>query len=106
CNPDPMVGQRYPTYWPVGTAASEEASGLAKYMSLYGYQSAFVISSPGNGYFEALTSYFRTAAKQRGIQLTGGASIATTTSDFSSLPRAIQAAAAPAAIFAAAPPPL
>jgi branched-chain amino acid transport system substrate-binding protein len=106
CNPDPTAGRHYPTYWPVGTPANEEAAGLAKFMSLYGYQSAFVVSTPGNRYFELLTSYFRSAAQKRGIQLTGSGSLAGSSPDFSSLARAVQAAPASSAIFAAVPPPL
>jgi branched-chain amino acid transport system substrate-binding protein len=106
CNPDPTAGTRYPTYWPVGTPANEEAAGLAKFMSLYGYQSAFVISTPGNRYFELLTSYFRSAAQKRGIQLTGSGSLAGSSPDFSSLTRAVEASPRSSAIFAAVPPPL
>ena len=106
CNPDPTAGRRYPTYWPVGTPANEEAAGLAKFMSLYGYQSAFVVSTPGNRYFELLTSYFRGAAQKRGIQLTGSGSLSSSSPDLSGLARAVQAVATSSAIFAAVPPPL
>ena len=106
CNPDPTAGSQYPTYWPVGTPANEEAAGLAKFMSLYGYQSAFVISTPGNRYFELLTSYFRSAAQKRGIQLTGSGSLSSSSPQFSSLASAIRSAPTSSAIFAAVAPPL
>jgi branched-chain amino acid transport system substrate-binding protein len=106
CNLDPTAAQRYPTYWPVGTASSDEASGLTKFMSLYGYLSAYVISTPGSRYFELLARYFHDAAQKRGIQITGASSVATTTQDFASVVRAIRAAPTSAAIFTAAPPAL
>jgi branched-chain amino acid transport system substrate-binding protein len=104
CDLDPTAGQRYPTYWPVGTPSSDEASGLTKFMSLYGYLSAYVISTPGSRYFELLAGYFRSAARKRGIQITGTSSVATTTEKFDSVARAIRAAPTSAAIFTAAPP--
>jgi hypothetical protein len=73
-------------------------------MSLYGYQSAFVVSTPGNRYFELLTSYFRGAAQKRGIQLTGSGSLSSSSPDFSGLARAVQTVATSSAIFAAVPP--
>jgi branched-chain amino acid transport system substrate-binding protein len=105
CNPDPTAGQRYATYWPVGMGANYEASGLAKFMSLYGYRSAFVVNTQGSRYAEVLTPYFRSAAQIAGIQLTGSSSIAITTGDFSGLARAIKASPTSSAIFSAAPPP-
>jgi ABC-type branched-subunit amino acid transport system substrate-binding protein len=107
CNPDATAGGRYPTYWPVGMSASDEAAGLASFMGTVGYGRVFVVSAPGSGYVELLTGDFRSAIQTRGIQVVGSASIATTTKDFSSLAHTIEAAhPKPSAIFTALPPPL
>lgn len=106
CNPDPTAGKRYPTYWPIGTGANEEALGLASFMRTLGYPSAFVVRTPGSRYAELLTSYFRSAAQARGLQLTVSPSVAMTARDFSGLARAIETARPkPSTIFTAAPPP-
>lgn len=107
CNADATAGSRYPTYWPVGTPATEEAAGLASFMSTVGYGTVFTVSAPGSSYVELLTNDFRSAAQQKGIKLVGGASIATTTQDFSALAHTIEAVQPrPSAIFTALPPPL
>jgi branched-chain amino acid transport system substrate-binding protein len=107
CNPDATAGGRYPTYWPVGMAATEEAAGMTTFMASHGYEDAFVVTAPGSRYVELLTADFRSAAQARNIQLDGSASIATTTTDFSSLARTIKAfRPKPSAIFTALPPPL
>jgi branched-chain amino acid transport system substrate-binding protein len=107
CNPDPAAGRRYPTYWPVGMPTSDEAAGLVSFMRTLGYGSVFIVSAPGSHYVELLTGYFRAAAQHGGIQIVGGASVAMTSRDFSSLARAIKAAnPSPANIFTALPPPL
>ena len=107
CNPDATAGGRYATYWPVGAAATDEATELTTFMRVAGYGSAFVVSAPGTRYVELLTSDFRSAAQASAIKLWGSASIATSTGDFSGLARAIQATRPrPALIFTALPPPL
>jgi ABC-type branched-subunit amino acid transport system substrate-binding protein len=66
----------------------------------------FVVDSPGSRYVELQTGYFRSAAQAKHIQLVGGASVAMSTRDFSSLAHTIQAAhPKPSAIFTALPPP-
>lgn len=106
CNADPQAGHDFPTYWPVGTAASDETLELASFMRIVGYGSVFIVDSPGSRYVELLTSYFRNAAQVKHIQLAGGASVAMSTRDFSSLAHMIQAAhPKPSAIFTALPPP-
>jgi len=107
CNPDSTAGARYPTYWPVGMAANDEAAGLVGYLKEVGYGSVFLVSAPGSRYVELLTGDFRSAAQAGGVRLVGSASISTTTQDFSSLAHTIQTAEpTPAAIFTALPPPL
>jgi len=107
CNPDATAGARYPTYWPVGMAATDEAAGLTSFMAAHGYEDVFVVSAPGSSYVELLTSDFQSAAKARGIQLAGSASVATTTTDFTALAHSIEAARPkPSAIYTALPPPL
>jgi branched-chain amino acid transport system substrate-binding protein len=107
CNLDPTAGQRYPTYWPVGMGANEEAAGLANYVRSEGYPAVFTVGVPGIHVAELQTSYFRSAAESRGIHLAGNASVATTTTDFSKAAHAIEAASPrPSVIFTALPPPL
>jgi ABC-type branched-subunit amino acid transport system substrate-binding protein len=107
CNADATAGARHPTYWPVGMSATEEAAGLASFMSTVGYGSVFTVSAPGSSYVELLTNDFRSAAQKKGIKLVGSASIATTTQDFSPLAHTIEASEPrPSAIFTALPPPL
>jgi branched-chain amino acid transport system substrate-binding protein len=107
CNPDATAGKRYPTYWPVGMAATDEAAGLTSFMYTLGYRDVFVVSAPGSRYVELLTSDFQSAAKARGIQVAGNASVATTTTDFTALAQAIESVhPKPSAIFTALPPPL
>jgi branched-chain amino acid transport system substrate-binding protein len=106
CNPDPTAGQRYPTYWPVGMSASDEAAGLVNFMRRFGYPSAFVVSAPGSRYVELATSYFRQAAQRGGIGLSGSASVPLGSADLSGLARAIEASnPKPSVIFTAVPPP-
>jgi len=106
CNPDAAAGSQYPTYWPVGMAATDEAAGLTGYMATVGYGRVFIVTSPGAQYVELLTNDFRAAAKTRGIEVAGSASIPSTTSDFSSLAREIEAVQPrPSAVFTALPPP-
>ena len=101
------AGGRYATYWPVGTAASEEAAGLATYMKTVGYGSVFLVNSPGSHYAELLTDAFRSAAQAHGIQVAGSGSVAMTTRDYSALASAIKATnPPPAAIYTPLPPPL
>jgi ABC-type branched-subunit amino acid transport system substrate-binding protein len=107
CNPDPTAGLRYPTYWPVGLGAKEEAVGLANYMRSVGHQSAFVVTAPGIHEVDLLTNYFRSAAQSRNIGIVGSTSVATTSTDFSRVAHAIEAASPkPSVIFTAVPPPL
>jgi branched-chain amino acid transport system substrate-binding protein len=106
CNPDPAAGRRYSTYWPVGMTPSDEATGLVTFMHALGYRSVFIVSAPGS-YVQLMTSYFRAAAKRKGILIVGSASVARTTGDLSSLAHAIEAAKPHASIiFTALPPPL
>jgi branched-chain amino acid transport system substrate-binding protein len=106
CNPDPAAGQRYPTYWPVGMGANEEASGLVNFMSRFAYRSAFVVSAPGSRFVELMTSYFRRAAQAGGIRLVGSASIAMDSRDFSGLAHSIETTnPQPSVIYTAFPPP-
>jgi ABC-type branched-subunit amino acid transport system substrate-binding protein len=106
CNPDPTAGQRYPTYWPVGMGANDEAAGLVTFMGRYGYRSAFVVSAPGGRFAELATSYFRGAAQTGGVRLVGTASIALGSSDFSALAHTIEATnPKPSVIYTAVPPP-
>jgi ABC-type branched-subunit amino acid transport system substrate-binding protein len=104
CNPESAAGRRYPTYWPVGMPASEEALGLTKYMRAVGTPSAYIVSSTDTRYVEQLTSDFRSAAQGSGIRIAGSTSIPMTSTNYSALARAIEAAH-PAAIFTAFPPP-
>jgi ABC-type branched-subunit amino acid transport system substrate-binding protein len=107
CNLDPTAGQRYPTYWPVGLGANEEAAGLANYVRSEGFPAVFTVSAPGIHVAELQTSYFRSAAQSRNIRLVGSASVATTSKDFSGVAHAIEAASPrPSLIFTALPPPL
>jgi branched-chain amino acid transport system substrate-binding protein len=107
CNPDATAGGRYPTYWPVGTAATEEVAGLTSFVHSLGYGRVFVVSAQGSRYVELVTSDFQSAAQTSGLQLVGNASVAMTTGDFSGVARAIAAASPkPSAIFTALPPPL
>jgi ABC-type branched-subunit amino acid transport system substrate-binding protein len=107
CNLDPTAGRRYATYWPVGTAASEEASGLVSFMRTTGYGSTFIVGASGSRYVELLTSYFRAGAEHGGIRIVGSTSVAVTAGSFSSVAGAIEAANPhPASIFTALPPPV
>ncbi len=107
CNLDPTAGERYPTYWPIGMSTNEEMAGLTSYMRTIGYGSAFIVTAPGNRYVQLATEDFRTAAQRKGIRIVGSASIAMTTSDFSGVAHAIEAAGARQSIvFTALPPPL
>jgi ABC-type branched-subunit amino acid transport system substrate-binding protein len=107
CNLDPNAGQRYPTYWPVGMGANEEAAALANYMRSEGYPAVFTVSAPGIHVAELQTSYFRSAAQSRNVRVVGSASVATTSTDYSAVAHAIEAASPrPPVIFTALPPPL
>ena len=107
CNLDPTAGERYPTYWPIGMSASEEMAGLTSFMRTIGYGTTFIVTAPGSRYVQLATDDFRTAAQHKGIRIVGSASIAMTTSDFSGLAHAIEAASPrPSIIFTALPPPL
>jgi ABC-type branched-subunit amino acid transport system substrate-binding protein len=107
CNLDPTVGERYPTYWPIGMSTSEEMAGLTSFMRTIGYGSVFIVTAPGSRYVQLVTDDFRTAAQRRQIRIAGSASIAMTTSDFSGLAHTIEAASPrPSVIFTALPPPL
>jgi ABC-type branched-subunit amino acid transport system substrate-binding protein len=106
CNPDPTAGQRYPTYWPVGMGANDEAAGLVNFMARFGYRSAFVVSAPGSRFMELTTSYFRRAAQTGGVRLVGSASIALGASDFSALAHTIESTnPKPTVVYTALPPP-
>jgi branched-chain amino acid transport system substrate-binding protein len=105
CNPDPTAGQHYPTFWPVGVAASAEVAALANFMRAFGYPSAFVVNATGDRSAEIVTSYFRGAAKAQGIRIAGDASVAATTNDLSSLAARIKSSGRLAGVFTAAPPP-
>ncbi len=107
CNLDPTVGERYPTYWPIGMSTSEEMAGLTSFMRTIGSGSVFIVTAPGSRYVQLVTDDFRTAAQRRQIRIAGSASIAMTTSDFSGLAHTIEAASPrPSVIFTALPPPL
>ena len=107
CDPDSTSGGRYPTYWPVGMSANEEAAGLASYMKEDGYGSVFIVGTQGDQYLETLTNAFSRAAQAAGIQVPASTSIATTTKDYSGLASAIKTVSPPpAAIYSALPPPL
>jgi len=107
CNLDPTVGERYPTYWPIGMSTSEEMAGLVRFMRQIGYGSVFIVSAPGSHYVQLVTSDFRAAAQRSGMRVLGSASVSMTTKDFSSLAHAIEAASPrPSIIFTALPPPL
>jgi branched-chain amino acid transport system substrate-binding protein len=106
CNPDPTAGQRYPTYWPVGMGANDEAAGLVNFMGRFRFRSAFVVSAPGSRSMELTTSYFRRAAQTGGVRLVGSASIALGSSDFSALAHTIETTnPKPSVIYTALPPP-
>ena len=106
CNADPQAGHDFPTYWPVGAAASDETLELASFMQVIGRGNVFIVETPGSRYVQLLTSWFRNAAQTRNMQVVGTASVAMSTSNFASLAHAIQAAhPAPSAIFTALPPP-
>lgn len=106
CNADPQAGHDFPTYWPVGAAASDETLELASFMQVIGRGNVFIVETPGSRYVQLLTSWFRNAVKARKIQVVGTASAAMSTSNFASLAHAIQAAhPTPSAIFTALPPP-
>lgn len=106
CNSDSGAGARYATYWPVGMAANDEAGGLTSYMKQSGLSRVFVVSAPGNRYAELLTGDFRSAAEANGIEITGSASIAPATQNFSSLARSIREInPPPAEIYTPLPPP-
>jgi ABC-type branched-subunit amino acid transport system substrate-binding protein len=107
CNLDPTVGERYPTYWPIGMSTSEEMAGLTSFMRTIGYGSTFIVGAPSSHYVQLMTGYFRAAAQRKGIRIVGSASVAMTTSDFSGLAHTIEAASPrPSIIFTALPPPL
>jgi branched-chain amino acid transport system substrate-binding protein len=107
CNLDPTAGERYPTYWPIGMSTSEEMAGLTDFMRTIGYGSAFIVTAPDSRYVQLATEDFRTAAQRKGIPIVGSASVAMTTSDFSGVAHAIEAASArPSIVFTALPPPL
>ncbi len=107
CNPDPTAGRRYSTYWPIGTAASEESAGLVSAMRTTGYGSVFILGASGSRYVELLTGDFRAAAERGHLRIVGSAPVATTAGGFASLAGAIKAAyPSPASIFVALPPPL
>lgn len=106
CNAEPQAGHEFPTYWPVGAAASSETMELADFMGTIGRGSVFIVQTPGSRYVQLLTSLFRTAAQARKILVVGSASAAMNTSNLTGLAHAIQAAhPRPAAIFTALPPP-
>jgi ABC-type branched-subunit amino acid transport system substrate-binding protein len=106
CDPEPAAGRQYPTYWPVGMAASEEALGLADYLHGGGVPSAFIVGSTGTRYVELLTDDFRSAAPSAGVRIAGSTSVAMTGSGYAGVAHAIQAVRPrPAMIFTAFPPP-
>jgi ABC-type branched-subunit amino acid transport system substrate-binding protein len=106
CNLDPTVGQRYPTYWPIGMSTNEEAYGLVRFMRQIGYGSVFIVSAPGSRYVQLVTDDFQAAAQRSGVQILGSASVSMTTEDFSSLAHSIEAISPrPSIIFSALPPP-
>jgi ABC-type branched-subunit amino acid transport system substrate-binding protein len=107
CNPDASAGGRYATYWPVGTAATDEAGGFTNFMYTLGYRDVFVVTASGSRYVELLSSDFLSAAQARGIQLDGKASISLTAPNYPELAQAIKAVhPRPSAIYTALPPPL
>lgn len=106
CNLDPTVGERYPTYWPIGMSPSEEAYGLVRFIRTIGYGSTFIVSAPGSRYVQLVTDDFRAAAQRKHIRILGSASVSMTTKDFSSLAHSIEAISPrPSIIFTALPPP-
>jgi branched-chain amino acid transport system substrate-binding protein len=107
CNPEASAGGRYATYWPVGTAATDEAAGFTSFMYTFGYRDVFAVTASGSRYVELLSSDFLSAAKARGIELDGSASISLTAPNYSELAQAIRAVhPRPSAIYTALPPPL
>jgi branched-chain amino acid transport system substrate-binding protein len=107
CNDEPTAAQRYPTYWPVGTAANEEVEELANFMASQGYLKAFVVSAPGTRYVELLTNDFKHAAQKKHIRIVGSASVDMSTQNFSGLAQTIKGAEPKATVvFTALPPPL
>jgi ABC-type branched-subunit amino acid transport system substrate-binding protein len=106
CNPEPAAGRRYPTYWPVGMPAPEEAAGLADYLHGLGVSTAFILGSTGTRYVELLTDDFRSAAQSAGVRVVGTTSVAMTGSSYPGVAHAIQASSPrPGVIFTAFPPP-
>jgi ABC-type branched-subunit amino acid transport system substrate-binding protein len=107
CNDEPTAGQRYPTYWPVGSAASEELEELTRFMASQGYLRAFVVGAPGTRYVQLLTDDFKRAAQSARIRIVGSASIDMGTHDFSGLAQTIKGTEPkPSVVFTALPPPL
>lgn len=107
CSSDSTAGARYPTYWPVGMTTTEEDAGLVTYMKTVGYGTVFVVGTPGDRYVETLAGAFRRAAQADGIQVLGGASIAPSAANVSTLISAIKGInPPPAAVYTPLPPPL
>ncbi len=106
CDPDPKAGGRYANYWPVGTSATDEGDALADYLQSFAEKNVFVVNSPGVSDVALQTQAFESAAAHRGIHIVGRASVATSTTNFSSVVEAIRGAQpSPNILFTAIPPP-
>jgi hypothetical protein len=75
CDADAALGRAIATYWPVGMAGNDEAAGLAGFMQRIGYQSTFVVDTPGLAYAASMTRYFRAAVQARKLRVTGSATV-------------------------------
>jgi ABC-type branched-subunit amino acid transport system substrate-binding protein len=106
CNDEPLAAQRYSSYWPVGSSASEEMAELAAFLQTQGYLRAYVVTAPGVRYAELLSGDFEKAAKAKNIRIVGSSSVNPNSEDFASVANAIKGVEPqPTAVFTALPPP-
>jgi branched-chain amino acid transport system substrate-binding protein len=108
CDADAALAQTIPTYWPVGMAGNDEAAGLAAFMQREGYRGVYVLDTPGLTYATTMTRYFREAARDEQLVVTGSGTASMTgltSAVIKRLAAGIKAAPRTTAVFSALPPP-
>jgi ABC-type branched-subunit amino acid transport system substrate-binding protein len=105
CDPEPAIGERYPTFWAVGMGANAEAAALAQFIALDGYRWIYVVDVSGAQSFGPVMSYFRQAAAAAGRDVLGSATISLSTRDVAALARSIKSQRHPVVVVTPMPPP-
>jgi branched-chain amino acid transport system substrate-binding protein len=70
CNADPTAPAKFDLYWPVGMGGNAQGAQLASYVSDQGYKNAYVLDS-NFLYINLMSKYFKKAAADRGITISG-----------------------------------